>query len=170
SDFIRKRLDTLLEGEDSTKFYQNQLSDIDDKMDSYVKKIYKDHPKMFFTAILKSMSDVKVPPIPTLPSGKKDSTFAYRYTKSHYFDQVDLSDERLLNCPILHNKVEYYLDNMTPQHPDSIIKSLDLVIGLTKGNEKTFKYIVSYFINKYERSNRMGVDAAFVDLVDKYYR
>ncbi len=166
---IQAKLDTLMVGEDSVRFFNTQLMVLDRAVNDHIATIYRDHPDLFVTVLIKALDGVGVPEIPTLPNGKKDSTFTYRYTKEHFFDHIDLSDSRLIACPVLSNRVSYYLSSLTVQHPDSIIESLDKVIKLTNGNYDTFKYIVSYFANKYERSNRMGNDAIFVHMVDTYY-
>jgi hypothetical protein len=61
-----------------------------------------------------------VPEIPVI-NGKRDSLFAYRYVKDHYWDDVMFNDNRLLRTPFFEPKLdEYFSYYVTPQ-PDSVI-------------------------------------------------
>jgi hypothetical protein len=90
------------------------------------------------------MRDPEVPDPPKDEKGNiTDSTFQYHYYKSHFWDNVDFSDERLLRTPILQNKIKTYTTQLTPQHPDSIIESVNLIIEKSKANKEVFKYCVA---------------------------
>lgn len=115
------------------------------------------------------MEEPIVPEAPILANGRKDSTFGYRYYKSHFFDNIDFSDDRLLRTPIFHNKIKQYLDKLTPQTPDSINISTDLIIEKGRANEEVFKYLVNWITYTYESSKIMGMDAVFVHLVNRYH-
>jgi hypothetical protein len=70
-----------------------------------------------------------------LENGKKDSTFAYRYYKAHFWDNIDFSDDRMLRTPIFHPKVKQYMEKLTAQGPDyvdSINASADYLISKAK--------------------------------------
>ena len=115
------------------------------------------------------MDEIEVPEAPLLPSGKKDTTFAFRYYKAHFFDNIDFSDDRLLRTPIFHTKIKQYLDKLTAQIPDSINVAADYLATKAKANQEVFKYVIYWLTYTYESSNIMGMDAVFVHLVDNYY-
>ena len=152
---------------DSIKILQEKLSAIDKEVDNYKNDYMKKNPNSFLTAIFKSQTD---PVVPKPPVGNKDSLFEYHYYKAHYWDNIPLSDDRLLRTPVFHNKLKYYLDKVVLQHPDSLIKEADWMVEQTKGNKETFKYIVWYITKTYETSNIMGLDAVFVHMGNLYYR
>lgn len=162
----RKKLNDHTQEADSV---DRDIKKIDESVKKYKDEYISAHPNSFLTVILRASKEIVIPEAPLLPNGQKDSTFAYLYYKAHYFDNIDLSDERLLRTPIYHNKVSSYLKNMVLQMPDSLIKECDYLIGLTKGNKETYKYMVWYTTNTYETSNIMGLDEVFVYLVKKYY-
>jgi thiol-disulfide isomerase/thioredoxin len=173
---LRKRMakikeDSLMQikKKDSLKILQDKISAIDKDVQNYQEKVIKDHPESFLSVIFKAQKDITVPETPILPNGRKDSTFPYSYYKNHYWDNIPLSDDRILRTPLFHNKLKYYLDKVVIQHPDSIIKETEWLIQQTKGNKEMFKYIVWYTTTTYETSNIMGMDAVFVHLVENYY-
>jgi thiol-disulfide isomerase/thioredoxin len=115
------------------------------------------------------MKEPEVPEIPILANGRKDSTFAYRYFKTHFWDGTDFTDDRLLRTPIFHNKLKKYFDQVLIQKPDTIIKEVDYYIELTRPNAEMFKYMVWFATNHYETSEVMGFDKIFVHVIDRYY-
>lgn len=172
-----KKADPFLEGykrnkdknKDSATYFQNKLTDVEKEVKTQRAKIIAENPTTLVAKIFKASTDLEIPETPTLPNGKKDSTFAYRWMKVHYFDNLDFSDDRILRTPLLHSKMKYYLENLTPQVPDSLNKSIDFIIDKAKANKEVFKYCVWNITNTYETSPIMGMDAIFVHMSRKYY-
>ena len=75
----------------------------------------------------------------------------------------------MVRTPIFHGKMEKYLLEYTPQIPDSIIKSLDVLIEKVRESEELFKYIINWSTHHFESSKIMGQDAVFVHLVFTYF-
>src|SRR6185503_14659381 len=99
------------------------------------------------------MKDPEVPKeTPLLPDGSKDSTFAFRYYKSHYLDHVDFTDHRLVRTPVFHPKLKKYMQDLTLQIPDSVIKEADYVIELARPDSEMFKYVLWWLTYTYETS------------------
>jgi peroxiredoxin len=161
-----------VKAKDSTKTIQDKITAIDEEVKNYRIDLYKTHPKSFVAKLMKAMQDPEIPEAPILENGKKDSTFAYRYYKAHFWDNIDFSDDRMLRTPIFHPKVKQYMEKLTAQGPDyvdSINASADYLISKAKANQEVFKYIVYWLTYNYESSNIMGMDAVFVHLVEQYY-
>jgi peroxiredoxin len=154
---------------DSAKLVQDKMTAIHTEIKNYKNSFIKDHPQTFVAKLFKAMEEPEIPEAPILPNGRKDSTFAYRYMKVHYFDNMDFSDARLLRTPIFHNKVKYYLEKMTPQIPDSINVSADFIVEKARANDEVYKYMIYWLTYTYESSKVMGMDAVFVHMVEKYY-
>ncbi len=157
------------EAKESTDELDKKIKGVDQSVIDYKMKFIIDHPGSFLATIFKSSEDPIIPEAPKLASSGIDSTFALRYYRAHYFDSMDLSDERLLRTPVYHNKVSYYMKNLVLQMPDSVIPEAEMLIDKAAINKETFKYMVWYMTNTYETSNIMGMDAVFVALVKKYY-
>lgn len=154
---------------DSTKLLLDQMTAIDKEVKDFKVNFIKSNPNTFVAKLMKAMEHVEIPEAPILANGKKDSTFAYRYYKAHFFDNIDFSDDRMLRTPIFHNQIKEYMEKMTAQIPDSIIVSADYIVAKAKPNAEVFKYIVYWLTYTYESSNIMGMDAVFVHMVEKYY-
>ena len=154
---------------DSIKILQKKLGEVDKSVETYQQDFIKANPSSFISTIFNAQKEPVVPETPLLPNGKKDSTFPYRYFKDHYWDNISVTDDRLLRTPIFHNKLKFYFDKMVMQHPDSIIREADIITEKASSNKEMFKYITYYITTTYETSNIMGMDAVFVHQVEKYY-
>lgn len=140
-------------------------------LDALVKKyqgdLVKDHPKTMSTIMIKPNL---VNPIPTFEGTEQEiSAKRYYYYKKHYFDNIDLGDQRMLRTPFLFERVTYYMEKLTPQHPDSMIISIDYLLGKMEPAEETFKYYLIHFLNKYASSKVVGQDKIYVHIAESYY-
>ncbi|MBW6490927.1 MAG: DUF5106 domain-containing protein [Lentimicrobium sp.] len=156
-------------GSDSSIMVDNRLNLLNEEVQRYINGIINSYPGSLISAFLKAMQEPTIPEAPLLENGRPDSTFAFRYYKAHFWDGIDLQDDRLVRTPFLHGKVEQYLSKLTVPAPDSLISSIDHLFELAGDNTETFKYLMWYLTIKYESSEIMGYDAIFVHLVDKYY-
>lgn len=94
----------------------------------------------------------------------------YMYQRDHYFDHVDIADERLIRAPrnVLVDRVHFYLDNLTPQHPDSIIASVDYILAKTEKTLVSYRFFLTDIFNKYKNSKSIGMDAVYVHIAEAY--
>ena len=166
---LRDLLKKSKDNKDTSKLIQDKMSAIDTDVKKYKTNFIKNNPKAFVAKLFKAMEDPEIPEAPLLANGKKDTTFGFRYYKTHYFDNIDFSDDRMLRTPIFDTKIKTFLDKMTVQIPDSINVSVDYLIEKSKANKEVFKYIVWWITSTYETSKIMGFDAVFVHVVEKYY-
>lgn len=160
---------TKEDAKQSTDEVDKKIKAVDDKVQNYKLEFMKAHPGTLLSAIFKASQEPEIPELPLKSDGKRDSSFAYYYYRDHYFDNIDLADERLLRSPIYHSKLSGFVKNMLIQIPDSIIPWADKLVEKASQNKETFKYVVWYLTNTYETSNIMGLDEVFVHLVRNYY-
>jgi thiol-disulfide isomerase/thioredoxin len=135
------------------------------------KDIVKNHSDKLVGKIVQMSMDVEIPPSPKNPDGTVvDSLFAYKYYKKHFFDNIDLNDDRLVNSPIFHQKLEYYFSkSMLIQHPDTIVQYAYEFCDRLKQGSEMFKYSVVYVTSTFEKSKIIGMDKVFVRMGEKYY-
>lgn len=146
---------------------EKKLEALDALVKKYQSDLVKNHPKSMASLLVKSNLNN---PIPTFEGTEEEvSAKRYYYYKDHYFDNLDLGDYRLLRTPFLFERVTYYLEKLTPQHPDSIIVSIDYLLGKMQPAEETFKYYLIHFLNKYASSKIVGQDKVYVHIAENYY-
>ena len=126
------------------------------------------------TLLAKIFKAIETPEIPEgdhfLEDGKtKDSTFAYHFYKSHFWNGFDFQDDRLIYTPLYDAKLEEYFSKLVLPWTDSIEKEADVLLKKAKGSKDVFHYTL-WWITKYiEDSKVMGLDEVFVYLVENYY-
>ena len=168
-DKLRKDLEAAKGDEAKSKTIRDEQAALDKTVKDYKSNFVIAHPDVLLSKIFDATWEPEIPENPTLPNGRKDSTFAYRYFKAHYFDKFDLRDDRLLRSPVFGNKIKQYVEKLTPQMPDSINAMAAKLIGMTDEKGETFKYLVYWITNTYEKSEIMGMDAVFVFMAENYY-
>ncbi|MGB8194788.1 MAG: thioredoxin-like domain-containing protein [Chitinophagaceae bacterium] len=134
----------------------------------YRDSIEKKYPSSFLTALFRAMREPLVPPAAKHPGGKYDTQYAFRYYKSHYWDGVSLTDDRLIRTPIFEARLDKYYKDLVAPDPDSINREVDYMLLMSRSNAEMFKYLMVYFVQKYINPEFMGQDAVFVHLFEKY--
>lgn len=175
------RLDSLAKEKDSvnpsaTKPYKQAraLADsLQKAVDTYQEKLLKAHSNDVLGAFIRSLRPVEIPEY-TPPANVKnvDSArwmHAYKYNLDHYLDNVDLANPALIRTPLVVPKLDYYLDKILLQIPDTLNRYIDKLMERALRNEFTAKYYAGYLLNKYQLSEIVGMDAVFVHLSDNYY-
>ncbi|MCB9235399.1 MAG: redoxin domain-containing protein [Bacteroidia bacterium] len=140
------------------------LQERKDKVESYRKK----YPQSFFT-VFKLAGQNPDPIEPKKPNGDLDTLKQLVDYRNHYWDDVDFADERLLRTPVIHNKLKTYITQLVPQTPDSVVRYSDWIVDKSQANPEMFKFIANFIAVKYQKSNVMGMEAVYVNLVDKYF-
>jgi peroxiredoxin len=145
-----------------------RMQQLKEKAISYQTQLIDTDPLTLTAALVKSEFTVEVPNFEGTP--EEIQWKRYRYYKDHYFDHTDLTDERLIRAPqkILVDKVNYYLDKLTIQHPDSIIASIDWLLAQFESSPSSYRFFLSYFFNKYRESKNIGMDAIYVHIARNY--
>lgn len=154
---------------DSVNLINVKTDSINNEIIKYKLSLIDKYPDSFVAFFIKAMKEPEIPEIPVLANGRKDSTFAYRYYRAHFWDGTDFTDDRLLRTPVFHPKLVKYFDKLIPQIPDSISHEADRLIELARPNPEMFKYMVWFCTWHYENSEIMGMDKVFVHMIDTYY-
>ena len=116
---------TKLKKEDSEyKVLTDKIDAISKEVIAYQKNLIETNKTTLVAKIVKMGIDIDIPESPKDANGKQiDSLFGYHYYRDHFFDNVDFKDDRLVNTPIFHSKLEtYFGKTMMIQHWDTIIK------------------------------------------------
>jgi thiol-disulfide isomerase/thioredoxin len=166
---LKKELDANKSNPSKSKEIKDKQTAIDAEVKQYKNDIIAKHPAMLLSAIFKASTEPDVPEPPKNADGSIDSLFRYRYFRAHYFDNINMKDDRLLRTPVFAPKIKQYVERIIPQHPDSICAGAKKMIDLTDEKSDIFKYLVFYITNTYEKSNIMGMDAVFVCMAEQYY-
>ena len=152
---------------DSLKI-NDQLQVYNKQIQQYRTDLEARHPSSMLAAIFRTMKEPVVPPADKHPKKVYDSAFAYNHYKSQYWSGVSFTDERLIRTPIFEPKLEKYYKELVVPDPDSLNHEIDWMLQKSESSKEMFKYLLTYFVQKYINPEYMGQDAVFVHLFEKY--
>ena len=170
---LSKRIQNNKQNNDSLKLLIPIQKIQEDNMKLYLKTVVKENGGNFLGTLVKALLPVDVPDFP-VPIGFANPDSVkwirnYIYNKDHYFDNIDLTDERLLRTPILYSKLDAFFTNVLIQAPDSINREIDKLIKKCSPDYKVFQFVSVYLYNHFRESEIMGHDAVMVKLADDIY-
>jgi thiol-disulfide isomerase/thioredoxin len=152
----------------------DRQSELRERMDSINAGIRKQQnrymeafPDGLFSAILLAQRDPVIPD--SLLQAGRNQEQVRQYFIENYWNNMDFSDNRLQKTPVYHNLLMRFFGEFLHQVPDTIIRYADRVIEKSRSNPDAFRYTVWFLTNFTERSQIMGMDAAYVHLVNRYY-
>ena len=111
------------DGDAQYKRLGEQMDSVSKLVATYQTDLQKNNPTKLVAKIIKMSMDVVVPEAPKDANGKViNENFRYQYYRAHYWDNIDLKDDRLVNTPVFGSKMEYFFGkNMLVQHPDTVL-------------------------------------------------
>jgi len=93
----------------------------------------------------------------------------YNYNKDHFFDNIKMTDERLLRTPILNARLEAFFTNVVIQLPDSLNREIDRLVRKCESNYNVYQFVAVYLFNHFRTSEIMGHDAVLLKIADDIY-
>ena len=170
---IDTRLKNNKTNNDSISILSELRKNQEEKMKAYLNEVIDKNKGSMLALLIKAMLPVEVPPVVLPPNTVNPDSVkwirSYLYNKDHFFDNIDLTDERLLRTPILQGKLNVFFSNVIIQLADSINKEIDKIIKKCSGNYKVFQFVSVYLFNHFRESEIMGHDAVMVKLADDIY-
>lgn len=146
--------------------YDEKMKKLNEEMETYIWDLINANPDYLFSKMQRGYQQVTIPDNPTLPDGTVDSTFQARYFFTHYWDNIDLGDSRLIFTPVLEPKMKDYFGKwLQYQEPDTINKYVDMVLEKAEKDTLMYHYFVDWLAYKYESSKVLGHDGIFVHIV-----
>lgn len=144
---------------------------VGNEINDYRAKVIKEHPNLLVTKYYKTFQNVEIPKGPHyLADGKTvDSFYNVNYLSNHYFDNFDLKDDRLIIAPIYERALETYFNNFVYPIPDSFIERSNVLLAKMDQHSEMYKFTMRWLTTHILKSNVMGLDEAYVYLVDNYH-
>ena len=141
-------------------------------MKTYLKKVIDENKGSLLASLVRALLPVEAPPMSITDGVKSDSLkwiIQYNYNKDHFFDNIDLNDERLIRTPILQSKLKTFFTDVVIQSPDSVNREIDRLIAKCEDNYSMFQFVSVFLFNHFRQSEIMGHDAVLVKLADDIY-
>lgn len=165
ADKLNKEIEAAPEGSKEREKAQKKLDELNETVKKHQLFIIENNPNSLTAALIKANLPLDTPEF----EGEKADEKRWRWAQKHYFDNINMTDERMLRSPFLFQRIDHYINKMVVQHPDTISLAIDRVLEMVRPAEETFKYYLIHFLNAYAKSKIVGMDAVYVHVVKKYY-
>jgi len=163
---IQERLEAA-QTEGEKEAIRQEMEGLNDNVVAHQRQIITEHPGSLPAAIIQANLPVDVPEF--TGTEEEVNNRKWRWMQQHYFDNINLGDVRMLRTPFLFQQVDYYVQKLQVQHPDTLGQAVDFVLEKMKPAPDIFKFYLIHFLNFYAASKFVGMDAVYVHLVDNYY-
>jgi peroxiredoxin len=164
AEFVKERI-KIMKAMDRTN--PNSQQEAYQKVDKLTKDFVKNHSGQFSGNFMKATISIDLPQMPPNPT-RKDTLFVNNYYFKHYFDNIDLADDRLIKTPIIDGALDYYIENVSYSEPDTIIKYVDEILAKTKPNSDFRKVIIMKFGQAFIAPKLLERDKVYIHIAEKY--
>ena len=135
-----------------------------------LESLYDRAPKSLFTSFKRAGQNPDIREL-NLPNGAPDEEARVADFRYHFWDNVDFSDTRLLRTPVIKNKLERYVKELTPQNADSLIAAADNLLSRTGYQGKFYEFFANWITLQYEpgKTTVMDGEAIHVHMIKNYF-
>ena len=113
------------------------------------------YPGTFLAAYLTALQPVKLPDVDATSDISRLKR-EYQFRRLHFFDNMPLSDVRLLRTPLYHETIHYYITKFVTQQADTLIHIAYRMLEQASGNYETFFYVSDFLIDFSLRNKEMN--------------
>ena len=92
----------------------------------------------------------------------------YAYQRDHFMDEINFHNLGLINTPVFKSKLQFYLNKVLIQHPDSIVPAAMQLLKMDM-DAAIFQYLSGYLLNYAQNSKLMGMDRLLVEVAEYSY-
>lgn len=137
---------------------------------AHIESLYDQYPNSFFTKFKKAGQNPELRDI-RKPDGTPDEAAQVYHYRKDFWKDVDFSDERLIRTPVIANKLNRYMTELTVQNQDSIINSAKALVEQVMDYPEYYQYFVNWIAIKYEptKTTLMDPEAVYVHMVQNYF-
>ncbi|MCB0663376.1 MAG: DUF5106 domain-containing protein, partial [Saprospiraceae bacterium] len=132
----------------ATKQYmdlRNQQNSLLDERNAYLNKVFSENPNTLFTHFKRAGANPDIRDAVNADGTLNSALYGYKY-RDQFWDGVDFSDDRLMWTPVISNKLERYMNELTPQNPDSILKYAYKLVDQVVQRPEYFKYFANWIV------------------------
>lgn len=169
-DSVQQKIKSNALSASENKEANDLLNNLIESRNQHLKKCFSNYPGEFYSIFKKAGQN------PTVQDFKKnngttDTLAQLSDYRAKFWDDVPFKDERLLYTPVIGNKLKRYINELTPQIPDSIIKYADVVIKKSMVNDEMFQFVSNWIALQFQptKTTVMDGEAVYVYIIEKYF-
>jgi len=156
------------EAKDTNKIQvlNKEITKIDSAVIEYQIDISKKHKDTYFGKLISMSVEITIPEPPIAVDDT--NRWKYDYYTNHFWDNVDLSDDRLGKSALFYNQMETYFMKVITQIPDTINKRIDSFMNQLTPNGFMMRSAVEFLAYAHAKTKIMGMESVYVHVADNY--
>lgn len=141
-----------------------------DRREAFQDERFNKHPNSLFTAFKRAGRNPRLREI-RLANGSLDEQAQVDGFREDFWDGVNFADIRLLNTPVIFNKLKRYITELTPQNAPAIINSTEMLMEKVLPHPEYFKFMANWITLQYEPGKTTVMDGAaiHVHMIQNYF-
>lgn len=137
--------------------------------DRFLNELISSHANTLFAKIEKAQQ----PPeslLALLVDPPQNVAARYQELMDHFWDNVDFSDPRLLQTPVVYEKLWQYMQEFVPNQTNLKIQAVDLLMAKVQNAPEYYRFFARWIAEDYMPpfTAQMDPDAFYVHMVDRY--
>ncbi len=154
---LQQRFQQLQNNPDSVSSIQKQYIDLMQEQKSQSEAIIAEYKGSFLATLVRAamepeVSQFDVPEGSSNPDSIRQCMFM-AYAEKHFFDNFDLADPRIINAPILDNRLMVFFQQvMLRESADNIDAAIDELLARAEKTEPVYRYILTWLYERYTDS------------------
>lgn len=131
---------------------------------------FNKYPNSLFTAFKRAGRNPELREIKGA-NGAIDEEAQVAAFRDDFWNDVNFADIRLLNTPVIFNKLKRYMTELTPQNANAIISSADKLLEKVLPHPEYFKFVANWITLQYEPGKTTVMDGAaiHVHMIQNYF-
>jgi hypothetical protein len=166
---IQEEFETKKDDPEAKKTLEDKMKIFDKEVTEYQQNLANSYQNKTLGKIIKALIPIRIPEDLTAENDSILQIKKYYYNRKHYFDNINLSDPTMLYTNILAQKIDFYIEKMLPQIPDTITTEVIQLIEKSKNDTLTFQNMTSNMLNYSIKSKLMGMDKLLLEISERYY-
>jgi thiol-disulfide isomerase/thioredoxin len=160
------------ENQDSMLVMQRIFMVLQAEQSQFAESILKNNPGTLLASLILASKEPPFPAVDSLvgASSNPDSlyqTIVVAFAKKHFFDNINLNDERLIYSPLLDERLSLLFQQLLIyETPEEIIGVVDTLLFRAKPNKKVYRYLLTWLYDRYTESPVEGHHAVGKTLTD----
>ncbi len=144
----------------------DEINALDKKVADYARQEAEKYKELWFGKYMKA--NIPVAGLFEKPKTTQEYFKNREYLKDHFFDNIDLQDPRFWRTEVLVSAIGNYMSQLVGNNVDSLANAASRLVAKSKGNDKAFKNMLSFFVNESINSNIVGDENVWAKLYEDY--
>ncbi len=168
---LQQRYQQFQNDPDSVLSIQNQYAAAMKEMRAQADAIAAEYKGTFLATLVKAVQDPEIPQFAVPEGASNPDSIRQRqfvaFAEKHFFDNLDFSDARLVNSPMLDNRMAIFFQQIMLREPaENINVCIDELLAKAEKTQPVYRFVLGWLYERYTDSPIEGHHVVGMHLCD----